>query len=365
MLTNTFIRIEANIQQQLLNKTGEDFVLSVNTEIDLAKGITGIYGGSGQGKSTFLKILAGLMPSDSSVVSWCDDKANKFNSNKAEQVPAVYQGQDITLFEHMTVAQNLAFVQQHSTWSRTTSFTVEQVVDWCGIATLLKQQSISLSGGEKQRVGLARSLLSGKPVILLDEPFSALDWSTRTHMLTLIKKLNKEYNLGFVLVSHSLQELALSCDYLLEFNQGKLVKTGPIASVIQALSIHSSEPIFSRLTLNSPSYLPEYHLTKWQLAGGSQQSVYCKQPVDGKDVFEQQIVTLQADKVSLSRQVIEQSSMLNQVTGTITHMQEFEHLVLVSIDIDGQPLLSLISQLSRQKLALEQGQSIVAMFKAV
>lgn len=391
MTTRANIKLQFDLSYTITKKRGENFYLSANHELNLANGIVGVYGDSGQGKSTFLKLLAGLIQSERSEVNWLIDEKqeskktiNKLlpakNKLAPEDCPAVYQNQDVSLFEHMTVEQNLLFVQKHSVWSVSSEHQInlQQVIDWCGITHLLKQRANSLSGGEKQRVGLARSLLSGKPVILLDEPFSALDWNTRVEMLALLKKLNKELHIGFVLVSHSLQELALSCECLLHFEQGKLTKGDTIEQMLQRLSLGSSEPIFSRLLLSSPTYYPEYYLTKWQLSGSDKHSIYCTSPDNQKQGGTQRdgdkqkqadelskVVAVQADKVSLSKQSLNQSSMLNQVSGEITQLQPFEHLVLVTIDVDGQPLFSLVSELSANKLGLELGQTIFALFKAL
>ncbi len=389
MTTKANIKLQFNLSYTIAKKR-EDFYLSANHELNLAQGIVGVYGDSGQGKSTFLKLLAGLIQSERSEVNWRIDEKEGLNKTikkpisaksklPPENSPAVYQNQDVSLFEHMTVEQNLLFVQKHSVWSVSSErpINLKQVIDWCGITDLLKQQANSLSGGEKQRVGLARSLLSGKPVILLDEPFSALDWNTRVEMLALLKKLNKELQIGFVLVSHSLQELALSCEYLLHFEQGNLTKGDTIEQMLPRLSLGSSEPIFSRLLLSSPTYYPEYHLTKWQLSGSDKHSIYCSSPNNQKQSDKQKddnqkqaselskVVAVQADKVSLSKQPLNQSSMLNQVSGEITQLQPFEHLVLVTIDVNRQQLYSLVSELSANKLELELGQTIFALFKAL
>ena len=113
--------------------------------------------------------------------------------------------------------------------------------------------------------------------------------------------------------------------------------------------------------------MEEYHLIQWQLQQSSQ-SIYIK--TQQRDLVKQewpktQVVTVEADKVSLSLEQPNDSSMLNQLVGRIVKIQSFHHLALVRIDIDGQELLSLVSQLSQSKLQLSEGQKIFAQFKAV
>lgn len=363
--------VKLDIQHKLVKPSGEDFALQIQAELDLSAALIGVYGGSGQGKSTLLKIVSGLTSSESSKVTWFDDSEATIETTTSEFNPCVYQSQDVVLFEHLTVEQNLDFVVKHSTWANNTRIKKTEVIDWCGIRSLLNQTSNSLSGGEKQRVGLARSLLSGKPIVILDEPFSALDWQNRLSMLQLIQRLKREYKLTFILVSHSLRELAICCQYLLNIEQGKISISGEINLVIQALTLASSEPLFSRLELVKPKLLEAFHLLQWRLLN-SEQSIYIKnQQLDSAVKTVEQLsttteaITIEADKVSLSTEQPVNTSVLNQLIGNISRIQPFQHLVLVSIDVEGQTLLSLISQLSLENLQLQQGQRVFAQFKAV
>jgi molybdate transport system ATP-binding protein len=173
---------------------GHNFTLSVDLVLPLCKGIVGIFGKSGAGKSTLLRVLSGLEKADlepvdlekkilkkvESKIHWQDKRIDKLPADKN---PCLLQTQQAQLFPNLTVLANLTFVIKHSAWANSCSFTFEQVIQWCGIEHLLTQPSTSLSGGEQQRVNLSRSLLSGKPIILLDEPFSALDWNARVELL--------------------------------------------------------------------------------------------------------------------------------------------------------------------------------------
>lgn len=361
-------KVKLEVTHSLVKASGDKFELAVETELNLAAGVHGIFGGSGQGKSTLLQICAGLRRSDASKISWLNADGSWLITDKAESSPCVYQSQEVVLFEHLTVEQNLDFVMKHSNWSaQTRSFTKTEVIDWCGLSSLLSQACTSLSGGEKQRVGLARSLLSGKPVVILDEPFSALDWQNRLSMLQLLQRLATEHELRFILVSHSLRELALCCQYLINLEKGRVVRAGAVNQVIQSFALTSEEPLFSRLELVNPKPLTDYHLLHWQLKN-SQQSIYLKANTAStatSNEMTSKVVAVEADKVSLSLVRSEHSSMLNQLSGTIVKIQPFQHLVLITIDVGGQELLSLVSQLSSQKLKLSQGQSIYAQFKAV
>lgn len=357
-------QVEIHVELELRQSRSQPFRLSINTELELSTGILGVYGASGQGKSSLLKCLAGLNQTYQGEIYWQQRGQDKVESKVLAHNPCVYQSQDVMLFEQMTVEQNLNFVQRHSNWAKHCRVTKAQVIAWTGIASLLKQPASALSGGEKQRVGLARSLLSGKPIVLLDEPFSALDWQTRTEMLALITRLQRQMQIQFIVVSHALAELALCCQQLLHIEQGRLIRSGPIEVVLPALAISSPEPVFSRLKLISPKVMPQYHLTRWLLQGSESVHVYCK-ATDERDLASSTVAIVPADKVSLSKQKLTDSSMLNQMLAQVVELQSHQHLVLVTLEINGQRLQSLISALSKQNLALEVGMSIYAGFKAV
>ncbi len=365
----SYRELQAKMAYKLCRADGAEFSLEVDTAIPLSGGIVGIYGPSGHGKSTMLKICSGNILSAGASVTWVGHNQETQVTKGAEQCPAVYQQQSVALFEHLTVRQNIELVASHSNWtqSRQAVLGFAQVVEWCAIHSLLEQKASTLSGGEKQRVGLARSLICGKPVVILDEPFSALDWTNRRRMLSLIKHIQRHFDMRFIFVSHSLRELALCCDYLVHINDGKIVNQGSCTEIIHQLSLTSMEPVFSRLQTQFEQALSQYHLTKWRLIG-SQNCIYTKADNESKLASsrgEPNIITIDADKVSITRTQTETSSILNRLRGRIVAIAPFQHLMLVTIDIGSQQLYSLISGLSLVNLKLQIGQEVLAQFKAI
>ncbi|GHB72663.1 molybdenum import ATP-binding protein ModC [Psychrosphaera saromensis] len=390
--------------------------LSIDTSLPLSQGIVGVFGKSGAGKSTLLRVLASLEKAATEktvlkkhgfeknaehTITW---QQQEYNNVQAEQNPCLLQTQQAQLFPNLTVLENLEFVLKYSNWAKQTPFTIEQVIQWCGIEHLLTQPSISLSGGEQQRVNLARSLLCGKPIILLDEPFSALDWNARTQLLSLLVQLQQDYKLYFVIVSHSLKELALCSQHILVIDNGELVQSGSTTELIDKLTHASSnseidsgsktdagfsnQTRFSTLTLTNPVALTEYHLTKWQLSDGDKnlviytkgsettrseskgsenigsESAGCESKnLDNKS--SKKLVTLDANRVSLSRQANLDTSMLNHLEANITDITHIEHLVLVTLNVQGQTLYAEISLLSFSNLNLQLGETVFAQFKAL
>lgn len=365
----TYSDLTIKINHRFIKEDGSQFYINIDTTIPLSKGITGVFGGSGHGKSTVLKICSGVLESNDSKVVWESDKSELVISEAAENNPSVYQDQSVTLFEHLTVEQNLKLVVEHSLWTpkKRSEISLEKAIEWTGIGAMLSQRASCLSGGEKQRVGLARSLMSGKPIIILDEPFSALDWANRLKMLNLIKRIQHEANIRFIIVSHSLRELAICCEHLIHIVDGQIKNQGSCSAMVQQLTLASNEPVFSRLEAKFEQSLTKYHLGKWLLKA-SKQFIYTKdQTTPSIDVSPTaiQVVNVEADKVSISRSKVADSSVLNQLEGHVKDIKPYQHLMLVTIEIDGQELVSLISKLSSEQLGLGIGQQVFALFKAV
>ncbi|MFC0323289.1 thiamine ABC transporter ATP-binding protein [Gallibacterium melopsittaci] len=164
-----------------------------------------IVGASGAGKSTLLNLIAGFaIPQQGEI--WLNGE----NHTKTEphQRPVSMLFQDNNLFNHLTVAQNLALgIKPSLSLSKNEQQQVELVAEQVGLQDFLNRLPDTLSGGQKQRVALARTLLRHRPILLLDEPFSALDPELRQEMVELVAKICEEKQLCLLLVTHQLSEV--------------------------------------------------------------------------------------------------------------------------------------------------------------
>lgn len=179
-----------------------------------------IVGPSGAGKSTLLNLIAGfVLPTQGNI--WLNGENHTCSAPYERPVSMLFQ--ENNLFPHLTVQQNLALGLKTSLkLTALEQDQIEQVADAVGLTSFLPRLPNSLSGGQKQRVALARCLLRDKPILLLDEPFSALDPELRLDMLNLIDELCHSKNLTLLLVTHQPSELIGKVDRMLRIENGRI-----------------------------------------------------------------------------------------------------------------------------------------------
>lgn len=179
--------------------------------------ITAVRGASGSGKSTLLDLIAGfLAPTSGSITLDGHDLV----ALKPEARPVSILFQSESLFEHLTAAHNIALGVPPGTPEIAAK--VEAALTEVGLAGVGSQRAETLSGGQKQRVALARTLLRARPVLLLDEPFSALDDETRAATRALVAQLTKRHGWTTILVTHHADDIAALAARVYRIENGRL-----------------------------------------------------------------------------------------------------------------------------------------------
>ena len=167
--------------------------------------ITAISGPSGSGKSTLLDLIAGFLKPTSGKLTF-DGK--DLLPLAPEQRPISILFQSETLFEHLTATKNVALGMPGGTPRLILTKSVNDALAEVNLPDIGRQRASTLSGGQKQRVALARTLLRNRPILLLDEPFSALDDTARTETRTLVRTLTEKHKWTTILVSHHADDIA-------------------------------------------------------------------------------------------------------------------------------------------------------------
>ncbi|AJZ88156.1 thiamine ABC transporter ATP-binding protein ThiQ [Cedecea neteri] len=183
-----------------------------------------ILGPSGAGKSTLLSLVAGfLAPASGSIVINGVDHTRTPPS--ARPVSMLFQ--ENNLFSHLTAGQNIALgMHPGMKLDAAQKQRLRQITERVGLADMLDRLPAQLSGGQRQRVALARCLVRQQPVLLLDEPFSALDPALRKEMLQLLDELCREQHLTLLMVSHSIEDAARIASRSIVIKDGRIAWDG-------------------------------------------------------------------------------------------------------------------------------------------
>ena len=223
--------IQARIKKQLHGVNGE-FYLYVNLNVAQGEFIA-LFGPSGVGKTTLLRCLAGLEQAERANIKvkgqvWLD---TALRINLEPQLRRVgYMFQDYALFPNMTVRSNLEFsIRKGSNKQR-----VQELIDMMNLGELQHHKPEALSGGQKQRVALARAMASEPSILLLDEPFSALDAEMRSHLHDEVLRLQRSLGITTIIVSHNVGEVYKLASRVLMMEEGRILQQGTPAEVFSA-----------------------------------------------------------------------------------------------------------------------------------
>ena len=191
------------IELNQINYQYDDFKMHFNMQIASQEKVV-IVGPSGAGKSTLLSLIAGfIFPSSGQIILNNQNMTQTLPGKR----PVSMLFQNNNLFDHLTVEQNIALGIKPSL--KLTTFEKQNIADMLakvGLSGFNERYPNQLSGGQRQRVALARCLIQHRPILLLDEPFSALDQALRFEMLALVNHICDEFDLTLLMVSHYLDE---------------------------------------------------------------------------------------------------------------------------------------------------------------
>jgi sulfate transport system ATP-binding protein len=207
------------------NKSFGDFQALDDVSIEVPDGsLTALLGPSGSGKSTLLRAIAGLETLDAGRVLIDGEDVSKKPTQKRE-VGFVFQ--HYAAFKHMTVYENVGFGLKIRKWKKDKIRTrVDELLNLVQLPGLADRYPSQLSGGQRQRMALARALAVQPQVLLLDEPFGALDAKVRKDLRTWLRNLHEEMNVTTIFVTHDQEEAMDVAGQLVVMNQGRVEQSG-------------------------------------------------------------------------------------------------------------------------------------------
>ncbi len=320
--------------------------------------VLALIGPSGSGKSTILRLIAGLLRPDAGrIVSggdvWFDAGAGIDLSPQARRSGFVFQ--DYALFPHMTAAGNVAAALGHlpaaDRPARAASLLALVHLDGLG-----DRRPAALSGGQRQRVALARALGRDPAVLLLDEPFAAVDPDLRRGLQAELLRLRGGLGMPILLVTHDLNDALALADRFVRIEAGRVAAAGDIAALAAG-----GEEAANLLRARVAEHLPARGLTRLAFDGGTLLLPLLDRPA-GSGLR----VRIAARDVILATKRPEAISLRNVLEGRVTGLSDgHAGAVLVALMLGPTPLIARITRDAAQDLGLAPGAEVFVLVKSV
>ena len=340
---------------------------SLEVEFNAAAGFTILFGPSGAGKTTLLDCVAGLAPPDAGRISIGDSVL--FEANTRIHVPVARRGvgyvlQELALFPHLKVEQNIEYGLTHLSRNAVKE-RVAAVLQEFRIDHLRHQFPAKISGGERQRVALARSLVTDPCVLLLDEPLTALDVSTKSRIIDDLRRWNQVHHIPILYVTHSREEVIALGERVLVIDQGRLIAQGTPHEVLRAplqetvAQLAGFENIFDAV---AESAHKDRGTMMCRLPGKAGSSVALEVPLIRTDATSRLRVGIRAGDILLATSKPVGLSARNVMAGRLVALERRDMIISARVDC-GVEMEVYLTLAARDALQLEPGQTVWLVIK--
>lgn len=311
-----------------------------------------VLGLSGAGKSVLLELLAGIQKPDSGEVFY-NDKKIKFSSFNNGEIGLMFQ--DYALFPHMNVYSNIAYPLKNKKKSKSE---IENIVNDLSekleIKHLLNRLPETLSGGEKQRIALARILALKPKVLLLDEPLAALDIQIKHSLRRLLKDLNRQ-GITIVHVTHDYEEALALARHIVVMEDGKIVQQGGPAEVFK-----NPESAFVANFTGVKNFFKAKYIGKDEIELDDNLILFTNEELNSS---KSGYVMIPQEEIGISIKKPEQSSLRNILKGRINDILPNQYGYELIVDC-GWDFSSYITRRSFKELELKENDEVWLSFKA-
>ena len=237
---NSLNKAESVISIKDLYKSFGDLQVLKGIDFNLYKGENlAVLGKSGSGKSVLIKIIAGLLKPDKGEVLVLERQVDQLNRKELDalRLRIGFSFQNSALYDSMNVFHNLAFpltMNIKNLGKKEVADAVYEVLDAVGLKDKLNQMPSDLSGGQRKRIGIARTLILKPEIMLYDEPTSGLDPITSTEIIELINQVQQKYNTSSVIITHDLTCAKKAANRIAILLDGRFLKTGKFEEVFNS-----------------------------------------------------------------------------------------------------------------------------------
>lgn len=337
----------------------------LQVKLDAPSGVTALFGPSGSGKTTVLKTIAGLHTPQFGHVALdgtplLDTERGLFCPVHKRRLGLVFQ--DARLFPHMDVLQNLTYGQRFAA-KGSDGPSLDSICEILGIGHLHDRRTAQLSGGEKQRVGIGRALLSRPRMLLMDEPLAALDTARKEEILPFLERMRDEVKLPILYVSHALSEVARLATTVVVLDNGKVAAMGLTNSVLSDPQLVRHFGLRETGALLQARVVAHHDdgLTELGASAGSLFLPQLEAPIGSSTR-----VRILAHDVILARQKPQDISALNLLPGEVVALRQGQGPgMIVQLRCGTDLLLARITQRSAQAMELAPGSHVFAVIKSV
>lgn len=340
------------------------FLLKVKAEIP--DGITGIFGPSGHGKTSLLNSIAGIVKPDAGNI--LINGAVVFDSAKRIDIPVRnrkvgYVFQDVRLFPHLSIMKNLKYG-----WAGDVNdIEIDEVVATLKIGHLLTKKPDACSGGEKQRVAIGRAILSGSQILLMDEPFSAVDVKLRKEIIPFLIAVNQKFNIPLIIVSHDLPDLLSLTENLVLIENGKMIAHGKFQDLIlneKNLDVMHESGWYNIMHLFVFAYLGSQNLVLLRSKSSELEIQVLDQSIRQQYKVNSLLkVLIKPENIAISKQQVPNISLRNQISGTISKIFYKNGLAFCVVDV-GENIIVEITEASQKNMHLQVGETVFCLFKS-
>jgi molybdate transport system ATP-binding protein len=330
-------------------------------EFDAPPGITILFGASGSGKTTTIKSIAGIIRPDSGHISINDHTL--FDSQKGINRPIRERGvglvfQNLALFPHMSALGNVEFAIGGPARQARRRRALE-LMERLRVAHTAPRRPSEISGGEAQRIALARALGSRPRLLLLDEPLSAIDDATKQDIIADLKMINREMRLPIIYVTHNRDEAVMLGDYLIAYDGGQVVATGEPVEIFGGPVIGSVarltgvENIFEGVVVQRNTDAGTMTVRVADRSGACHLDVPLGKENQGDNVM----VAIRSGDILLAMEELNSTSARNILCGQITSIEERSAHSIVRVK-SGVTWAVSVTRQSVSELGLSPGQKI-------
>ena len=219
---------------QNINKTIKDKNIVNDISFEVPSGcICGLLGPNGAGKTTTFYIIAGLIKADKGDIFLADENVSSFAMHKRSKIGIKYLPQEPSIFQNLSVYENLLGLAELS-FKRKEDIEnfITKSIDEFNLSEILNHKGRQLSGGQRRKVEIARTLAANPKIILLDEPFAGIDPIAIDEIKQVLIKL-KNKNIGILITDHNVREALEICDHAIVINNGSIIAKGDKNSLIK------------------------------------------------------------------------------------------------------------------------------------